>query len=295
MTFSQLCAAYLAYLAKKSTYKAYVRLHEQYFKVWTAHPSRQEIRSWHISVQETPCHANKGMGFLRAMYNWAINEGKWEGENPAASLHRHKTQARDRVMASFELKTLLQALDFTAPKFAGFLTVLLTTACRMSEARYMKWEHIDLIHGVWFKPTTKNGRSQRLPLPRQACEAITALPREGQYVFPGHYGQCWSRAGVEKTWGQFRKLLRMDDVTLHDFRRTVASRLYAQEKDLMLVKACLNHYDGSPTAVYVRLQYDRLAEALQLQADTLFALAAPKAQDGRSLRQNGERGKEATL
>jgi integrase len=88
----------------------------------------------------------------------------------------------------------------------------------------------------------------------------------------GLYGHCWSRAGAEKSWWQVRAALGLSDVWLHDFRRTVATRLYEAEGDELLVKACLNHYDGRPIAVYVRLNFDRLARALQAQADRLFGL-----------------------
>lgn len=270
ITFPQLCAAYLAFLGSKSSYRHQVRLYKQYFSNWRDHPSRPVIRDWHLSLSQTPVHANRGLAFLKSAYNYAINTGKWTSENPASGIRRHKTYSRERVIVGYELTTLIRSLDFASSKFAAFLTVLLTTGCRMGEARKMAWEHVDLVNGCWLKPTTKNGKPQRIPLPRQACQALRRLPKVSAYMFPGHYGQPWSGAGVEKAWGQFRKILRLDDVTLHDFRRTVASRLYAQERDLMLVKACLNHYDGSATAVYVRLQYDQLAQALQRHADSLF-------------------------
>lgn len=276
MDFQSLCAAYLTFLSQRSSYANTVRLHRQFFSTWHDHPTKADILTWHRDHSATPGHANKGLAFLKAMYNWAINDPrpKWTQANPAAGIRRYKPNARERAMASYELRTLLQSLDFVTPKFAAFLIVLLTTGCRMGEARKMRWEHVDLVNGCWLKPTTKNGKPQRIPLPRQACQALQKVQRESFFVFTGHYGNGWSRAAAEKSWLLFRKVLRLDDVTLHDFRRTVASRLYAQEKDLMLVKACLNHYDGSATGVYVRLQFDMLATALQKHADSLYGLVS---------------------
>jgi integrase len=142
----------------------------------------------------------------------------------------------------------------------------------MSEARMMKWAHLDLVQGIWFKPTTKNGMSQRIPLTRQAITAIEAMPREGDYVFMGLYGRCWSRCAAEKAWGIFRKGPGLQDLTLHDIRRTVGSRVYEQTKDVMLVKAILNHRPNSITEIYMRTQHKRIAAALQDYADALWAL-----------------------
>jgi hypothetical protein len=136
----------------------------------------------------------------------------------------------------------------------------------------MEWATLDFDVGRWLKPRTKNGLAQYVPLPRQAIDAIRALPRKGAFVFSGAYEHSWSDAAANKTWARVRRSLGLSDVWLHDFRRTVATRLYEAEEDELLVKACLNHYDGRPIAIYVRLNFDRLARALQAQADRLWAL-----------------------
>ncbi len=280
MTFQQLAGSYLAkHLSKKSSHSYYVRLFTQYFAGWTEHPSRFEIRAWHLAHAETPTHSNKALGFLKAMYGWAQNTGDvtgkaalWGDDNPARGVRRHSTNSRERVLSDTELVQLFTFLDFTYQKLSTFITILLCTGCRMSEARTMKWSHVDLLQGYWFKPMTKNGMSQRIPLTRQAIAALEAMKREGDYVFMGIYDRCWSRCGAEKAWSKFRKGPGLDDLTLHDFRRTVASRIYEQTKDEKLIKAIINHRDSSMSGVYIRMQYKRIAEALQAHADAVWVL-----------------------
>jgi integrase len=204
------------------------------------------------------------------MYSWAIQQELWPDENPTKGIKRYRTYSRDRVIADSELVRLRTALPLLSPKLRAFIILLFCTACRMGEACRAKWEHLDLEAGRWIKPTTKNGRSHTLPLARHAVIALKALPREGEYVFAGFYGRPWSRAAAEKAWGRLRIGLGMKDMVLHDIRRSVASRLYEHERDPFLVKAILNHYDGSALAVYIRLQYDRIAAALQAHADRIF-------------------------
>lgn len=272
MKFQELAKAYLTqHLSRKPSAVYYDRLYRQFFAGWTEHKTRLEIRAWHLSKQDTPTHANKGLGFLKAMYAWGINQGLYD-ENPALGIKRFKTYARERVFTNHELSRLLTYLDFASPKLRAFLTLIILSGCRMSEARQMKWVYLDTANSCWYKPTTKNGMPQRLPIPRQAMQAIYELRQEGDYVFMGHYGRCWSRCGAEKAWSLFRKDIGLQTITLHDFRRTVATKVYEHEKDEFLVKAILNHYDGRPIAVYIRQMYDRIAKALQDNADRFWSL-----------------------
>lgn len=280
MTFQALAAAYFEqHLSKKSSYSYYLRLFRQYFADWTEHKTRFEIKAWHLALSHTPTHANKGLGFLKAMYAWGQNTGDktgkralWEGENPARGVRRHGTNSRERVASDLELIQMFTFLEFCHIKLTAFITVLLCTGCRMSEARMMKWVHLDFKEGLWYKPHTKNGTSHMIPLTRQVIDALQMLPRQGDYVFMGLYGRCWSRAAAEKAWGIFRKGAELKSLRLHDFRRTVGSRVYEQTKDMVIVKAILNHRPNSITEIYMRTQYPKIKQALQDHADIVWAL-----------------------
>ncbi len=76
---------------------------------------------------------DKGLGYLKAMYNWGINAGL-VAENPASGLRRHKTYSRDRVLDQRELTMLLRGLELLPAKMSAFL-LLLCTGCRGGEAR----------------------------------------------------------------------------------------------------------------------------------------------------------------
>lgn len=286
LTFQALTQRYLRdHLQSRASYKYYCRLSEQYFVDWTTHRTKREIRQWHAAQLATPAHANKGLGFLKALYNWAINEELWDHDNPASGIRRHRTFDRERTMTEREVTRFMQATPQMFWKFRALALVLLTTGARLSEARTMEWTHLDLSAGSWTKPTTKNGRPHRVPVPRQTCAVLAQLLREGRYVFPGHYEHPLSCDAAEKQWGQLRRTetkpgekwpaLAMPDVRLHDFRRTIASRLLDQGAPILLIKSVLNHYQSDITGIYARSSFDRQADALQQHADALWALAGP--------------------
>jgi integrase len=177
-------------------------------------------------------------------------------------------------MDSQEVARLLGALDLIPAKLSVLLVVLLTTGCRLSEARQMRPAHVNLMTGAWLQPHTKNGKPHTTYLPVQARDAIALLPHSEDFIFDGQPGQCYSLNGAGKAWQAVRPLLGLQDVHLHDFRRTFATHLYEATHDDFLVKRCLNHTNPSVTAIYVRISQDKVGQAIQAQADRFFALMA---------------------
>jgi integrase len=273
LSFHQLLEGFLAYSKPKASYSVYCRLCDQVFFQWPQdHPPFAQIEDWYLSLKHSPHHANKGLSFLRAMYNRAIRRGEYQGVNPAAGIKRHKTFSRERVMTSQEVALLLECRDMLPQKFSAMVLVLLLTGCRLTEAREMQWSHLNWVTGAWYQPKTKNGKPHETYLPTQVRSALQQLKRSGDYVFSGAYEHCWSRAGVEKTWRQIRGQLNLSDVRLHDFRRTWSTHTYRATKNLPLVQRCINHHHQSVTMIYVRFMFEEVQDTLQAQADRFFAL-----------------------
>jgi integrase len=100
---------------------------------------------------------------------------------------------------------------------ARALEFLILTAARTSEAIGARWPEIDLGQAVWIIPhgRMKGGREQRVPLSPPAIEALKALPREGEFVFPGaRPGKPLSNMALLTT---LRRMGR-GDLTAHGFR-----------------------------------------------------------------------------
>lgn len=278
MSFAELNARYLAYIKReRHCYEEYQRIYNRDFADWSEHPTKHQLILWNRDNSQKPSHANKRLVYLKGAYNWAMNELDSDGQplwpypNPAAGIKAYRTFSRERTMTHAECRLLVASLDLIYPPFSVMLTVLLTTGCRVGEAIRMEWANIDLEAGYWLKPTTKNGRPQRVPLPRQTCTALATMPRTGQWVFEGCYERHLTRNAVNKLWGRTRKILRMHDVRIHDFRRTVASRLLDQGCHDRIIKAILNHYNGDVTSIYARASFEAQSQALQQHADALFS------------------------
>ncbi len=265
------------HLKKRPTRVQFERMYQQFWQTWATRPMdslpRKEVRAWYMELSETPGAANKALTLLRSLYNWAIDLELITGVNPAWRIRRFAQPSRERFLSVEELHRFMTGLGHLPAKPRTYLLVLLFTGARRSEALFMRWDDLDETTRLWRKPKTKNGMSHMVPLPIQVMEAIQALPRVSEWVFPGMEGKPWSGASVEKMWGTVRRRWGLDDVRLHDLRRSCASYLAMSGENLPTIQNVLNHRSLTPTSIYARLNTKAVDRALQAQADRLWQLA----------------------
>ena len=289
MTFHVLAEAYLSiHLLNRPTQAEYRNLYRRHFnnphfggeKLGAI--TRFQVMELNQSFADSPNYGNKVVGFLNRVYTWgqntintATHRPYWEGENPASGLTRHACFPRERVMDHAELSSLLQSLDGLSLKYQAFFLARLLVPCRITELCQMRRAAVSPV-GKWVKSITKNGRPHTIYIPRQVMHALSILPWEGEYFFTGHYNRPLTPGAARRIWSRWRANLKLTNLWLLDFRRTLASYLYRVMKvDDLTAKAVLNHYDGRPVAIYVRLDYDYLAAILQGYADWLWQFKIP--------------------
>ncbi len=216
--------------------------------------------------------ANRMVALVRTMFNLASDWGHHPGPNPATRIKPFKEVKRDRFVRPNELPRLWQALQNEPnPYVRGAFFIALLTGARRSEVLGMKWEDLDLTQGLWRIPDTKAGRPHTLPLPRVVVDELMKLPRlDGNpYVFCGRWGRK-NLNNVSKPWLRIRKEAGLDDVRLHDLRRTLGSWLVAAGASLPLIGKALNHSQPATTAIYARLQLDPVRAALENNASKML-------------------------
>lgn len=287
LTFGALLLAYLDWLGSRPSARKYRQVYQQYFERSPLHGrpaesiTRHDVLRFKQQYEATPAQCSKGIGLIKQAYQWGLDRidpdtllPYYEGQNPAWRISKHDSFSRERLLDQSEIRLLLHSLDFLSLKYQAFFLARLLTPCRITELCTMRRDAVDLESGKWFKRLTKNGRPQYVLIPRQARALLCRLPNEGDYFFVGAYRRPLQPESARKVWARFRTDLRLLDVQLLDFRRTLASYLYTEIKaDELTAKAVLNHYDGRPVAVYTRLNYDRLAEIIQAYADWVCTLA----------------------
>ena len=281
-TVGETCQLYAVHSLQQRTSRAcFERIFTQLFSHWVDRPlaelSRKEVRVWYMGLSATPAHANKALTFLRRIYNWISSLDLYEGVNPAVGVTRYQCPARERFLTVEELHRFMEGLPHLSMKPRAYFLTLLLTGARRSEVQKMRWADVDWTTRLWKKSRGKTGTTHFLPLPVQVVETLGQLPRISDFVFPGLNGRPWSLASIQKAWQLARRRWNLQDVTLHDLRRSCASLLSISGENLQVVQGVLNHTSLVHTSIYARLNTKAVDRALQTQANFLIALqAAPE-------------------
>jgi integrase len=77
------------------------------------------------------------------------------------------------------------------------VTFLLYTGCRVGEALWLDWRHVDLAHRHVTFPKTKNGEPRGVNLHPRVVAALANLPHRTGEVFRRPDGKPYERPGYE--------------------------------------------------------------------------------------------------
>jgi integrase len=231
-----------------------------------------------ISRESGATTAGRARSALSSMFAWSMQMGLCES-NPVAGTPEVKTPpSRDRVLTDAELGAIWKACG--DDDFGRIVRLLLLTGQRRTEVGGVTWGELDLDGGTWTIPAqrTKNGRQHTLPLSALAVSVIEAIPqrvgRDCLFGERGTSGFCsWATAKAAldaRLGGQVAKW------TLHDIRRSVATRMCDLGVMPHVVEQILNHqsgHRGGIVGVYNRSAYEGpVKAALGMWADHIRTL-----------------------
>ena len=144
---------------------------------------------WH----KTPETGSRIRGRVEKVLDWAKVHQFRDGENPArwrGHLEHVFASAKGGNYAAMpfaEVPAFMARLRERESISARALELLILTAARSGEVRGATWTEIDLDKKLWTIPGArmKAGREHTVPLSKPAVGLLKAMPRIGDYVFPG--------------------------------------------------------------------------------------------------------------
>lgn len=303
LTLGALFEDYLEKHAKpfKRSWPEDQRQFNSYLKIWRnrklSEISKADVRSLHTRMGDKngPYMANRVLALLSKLFNHASEIG-FEGPNPARGMRRFKEQSRDRFLGKDELVRFFKALAEESDElWRDFFVVLLLTGARRSNVQAMKWDDIDLSRGLWRIPASASKSAE--PLVCVLVEPVIAIldrrAREsvgGDYVFSSK-GQTGHLVEPKKAWRRVLDVAGIEDLRIHDLRRTLGSWQAATGASLPVIARSLGHKDLATTQVYARL--DMAPVRASVEAATGEILKAGKARPTKVSRRKRPRAPKA--
>jgi len=296
-TVKDLCAAYMerhAKIKKKSWTDDQAMIDNWITPAWGALKAkaitRDDVAALHRKVgakinpkTEKPMQtsANRVLALISKMWELAelwgyVEEGK---PNPTRKIERFKEVKRDRYVKHDEFPLLAKSIKGESNKTAqAALWLYLLTGLRKSELLSLEWSSVDLDRQELRLADTKAGRVHYLPLSAPAVDILSSIPRivGNPYVLTGKLSGK-HLVNIDKPWRRVRKAAGLEDVTLHDLRRTVGSWLAQDGSSLPLIGKVLNHSNSSTTQIYARFADDSGRKALEKHGEAILDAAGLRA------------------
>ena len=221
-----------------------------------------------------PVMRNRILALSSRMFTLAEHWG-WRPQrtNPARGIERSVERARDRTLSAAEFEALsaaLSARDERNPAAVAATRFAAMTGLRIGEVLAVQWDHVDMETGALLLPDTKTGRRWH-DLPAAALALLDTLPRITESCFTN--GR--TAIGYKHTAAVFREIATaagLEDVRLHDLRRTVATRAAASGLSVLELRALLGWKSTAMPARYVALAGEGIRDHRRRIGDEVAAL-----------------------
>ncbi len=283
LTITELAAAYIEHYAKlkKRSWKQDESLLKSLLiptlgtrlAITVATADIQQIHTEKGSIH--PGTANNFLIVVRKLFNWAPTAGHLPNghANPAVGITGFPKRKRRRFLTTAEMPRFIQALEEEDSEYAKHaLWLLLLTGLRMRELLKAKWADIDWDAGTLFVGLTKNGEPLLAPLSDEALARLRRIPRlaNNPYIICGKsQGEHFRELGP--VLRRILKRAEIENLRVHDLRRTVGSWLAQGGTTLHLIGDVLNHLDPKTTAGYAYFQTQQRRDVLTQHANKLLS------------------------
>jgi integrase len=283
MTLGQLKNEYIERYAKlhKITWRDDEAQFKRYLKHWEnrklSQIQKRDIQKLHMDIGNSNGHyaANRLLALLSTLFNKAIEFSLWEKSNPVTGIKKFREKSRDRFLQADELPRFFEALANEPNELVrDCILMSLLTGARRANVHAMRWEEIDFKSREWHIPNTKNQTPQTVTL---TDEAIAVLRRREQHkvatnphVFPG-VGSSGHVVEPKKIWQRILINAKIENLRLHDLRRTLGSWQARMGASLAIIGKSLNHKSPSATAIYARLDLDPVRDSVEKATNAMFA------------------------
>ena len=195
--------------------------------------------------------------------------------NPARGIERSREEPRDRILEPSELAALgasLAELTDRYPAAVAAIRMATVTGLRISEVLGIRWEHVDAEAGLLVIPASRTGRRTQ-PLSSAALDLLAGLSRINGAAFTNGYGDApCGYKHVRRIFALAASGAGLDDVRLHDLRRTVMASAAASGIGVHVLRDLLGHKTTAMAYRYVRRTGSALVDVTEQSGAAMAAM-----------------------
>ena len=251
---------------KPSTSDEYSRLLHRHFRLAKDlnEVARSDIVDILDSIKDAPSARQHAFVAIRTLMNWCFRHGLIKA-SPVPPLQL-TAQARARVLTDNELRAVWNRAEGYGFPYGRMIQLLILTGQRRGEIAALRRRWIDSETITFPAGFTKNKREHSIPIGTCASRIIGRLPENTDLLFPARGSDERPFNGWSKSKRLFDRSIEVTDYTLHDLRRTFATKLAALGTPIHVTEKLLNHVSGTLSgvaAIYNRHSYmDEMREAI---------------------------------
>lgn len=252
-------------------------------------PTECALRHARITEKSGPYAANRVLQTFRACWNTAGRALDDLPPCPTRGVTYNKVRRRREPIPWAQLPAWKKAVEGIANPIRRDLQLfILLTGLRSTDAKTVRWEHVDFDAGTIHRPRPKGGEDRAFTVPvsaevlailkRRRDENPMVFPRDGGWVFPSRDmdGGVTHVAQVKE-----QRYVADKKVTVfpspHRLRDTFASAAHEAGVDWFEIKVLMNHAlpSGDVTVGYVRVSVEHLRVAAEKIATFLVEKMNP--------------------
>ncbi|MDP8244359.1 MAG: tyrosine-type recombinase/integrase [Candidatus Hinthialibacter antarcticus] len=287
LTIEQLCIYYMAEYAKprKKSWKEDGRRINSHVLPRTGKRAalslkRSDIMKKHREIGiKSPYEANRILALLSKLFEFGRGADYLPEThiNPCRDVEKYKEKPRERWLSDGDefLKLLNAISEDPNIYYRSFFTLLILTGMRKGELQNLKWSQIDFKKSSVYFADTKSGYSETKPLSDHSIRVLNEIPRlvDNLFVFPSPTKVGQPSVNMDIPWRRIKKRAGIDDLRIHDLRRTFVSYMANDKIPLEIASKAIGHRSIRVTeTVYARFKDDPIREAINQTGDKIISL-----------------------
>ena len=211
-----------------------------------------EIEHYAAGLREKlrPSTVNRNLAILSKICSLAVRAG-WITHSPMTHVRYLKeNNIRYRTLSATEIPRFIDAATALQTPAADSILLALYTGMRIGEVCTLKWEYWHPDMHQLILPDTKSGHPFTCPLAPPAIAVIQCqqdLMLSKTYIFPRLTDNARPLAYPRATFARICRDANIDNLWMHDLRRTFATRVLQATGDIAIASHLLNHHSLTAT------------------------------------------------